>query len=619
MTTGAAGATTSSLAPAAVVVAGAGPVGLMLASELRLAGIDVLVVEQRPTGTTGESRAPGLNARTMEILDQRGMGAAIRAQGKPLSAVMFAGIPMDPHEHDPDWPDGWILPQYETERILAARAIELGADIQWSTAVTGLVQDERGVEVQLRTANGTDVVRGQYLVGCDGGHSAVRKASGIDFPGLAPETWWVVGDLDLTDPPSESQPFGFNDRVGRYQLSRTEPGWFRLNMMRPRPPEDPTQPVTLDEVRATMIEGIGSDHGLRSARWMSRWSDGFRHATSYRNGRVLLAGDAAHTHTPIGGQGLNIGIQDAVNLGWKLAAVLDGHAPDELLDTYHEERWPVAARVLTQSMGQTELVKPGRRREAIRDIFEDLIAVPETTMSVSAELSGLGVRYPLGDTHALLGRRMPNLAVTTAAGATDVFTLQHGARPVVLTFTPERRAAVDAALQGWAAQVDHVAVEYRPDERDASWHVPVFGDVAPFDAVLVRPDGHVAWIAPMSSGLDATALLTAIAHRPMTAPGAGVVEVHPATGRWQICFTTPRGEQRAELDLRRTATGWTGTYNGAPVTGLDVRDSALTFTSRVREPFPAKVTWTGTIDGATITGTAKTSFMTLPFAATKTA
>jgi 2-polyprenyl-6-methoxyphenol hydroxylase-like FAD-dependent oxidoreductase len=613
----ASGASTAPSTSAQVVIAGAGPVGLMLACELRLSGIDVLILEQRPTGTTGESRAPGINARTMELLAQRGLTGQFQQQGKPLSFIVFAGIPMDPHDQDPDWPDGWILPQHETERILSARAIELGVRIHWSAAVTAVEQDEHGVEVRVETPTGVEVVRGAYLVGCDGGRSTVRKATGIEFPGLAPETWWVVGDLDLADPPAESEPFGFNDTVGRYQLSRTEPGWFRFNMMRLTPPEDPSQPVTLDEVRATMIDGIGRDHGLRSARWMSRWSDGFRHATEYRRGRVLLAGDAAHTHTPIGGQGLNIGIQDAVNLGWKLAAVLDGRAPEDLLDTYHEERWPVAERVLTQSMGQTELVKPGRRRQAIRDLFEDLIALPETTRHLSGELSGLSLRYPLGDAHPLLGLRMPNLAITTASGETDVLTLLQDARALVITFTPARSRAVRAALKGWADHADHVTAQYAPDKRDGLWHVPVFGDLPPFDAVLVRPDGHVAWVAPAPLPLDVDGLLAAVTHRPVTEPAPDAAEADPAAGTWQISFTTPRGEQHAELVLHRAAGGWTGTYNGEPVTTPDVQNTTLTFTSRVREPFPTKVRWTGTIDGATITGKAKTSFMTLPFTATR--
>lgn len=605
-------------ATAEVVIAGAGPVGLMLAAELRLAGVDVLVVEKRPTGTTGESRAPGLNARTMEIFAQRGLAGRFQQQGKPLSWVVFAGIPIDPHEQDPNWPDGWILPQYETERILHERAVELGVRFRWGTTVADVRQDEHGVEVDLQAEDRTEVVRGAYLVGCDGARSAVRKASGIEFPGLASESWWVVGDLDLADPPSASEPFGFNDRVGRYQLSRTEPGWFRLNMMRLVPPADPAQPVTLDEVRTTMIDGLGSDHGLRSARWMSRWSDGLRHASTYRRGRVLLAGDAAHTHTPVGGQGLNIGIQDAVNLGWKLAAVLRGDAADDLLDTYHAERWPVAAAVLTQSMGQTELVKPGRRRQAIRQIFEDLLlAVPAAGQHLSGELSGLTLRYPLGDAHPLLGLRMPDLPLTTSAGDTGVFTLLRAARPLVITFTAEADAIVEHALADRRDRVEVVAARHRPGRQGDPWHVPVFGDLPPFDAVHVRPDGYVAWVAPAGQPLDTAALCATIYHRPVADAEPDATGADPAAGTWRITFTTPRGEQQAELVLDASAGGWAGTYNGDPVTGLAVDGAIVAFTARVREPFPTKVRWSGTIDGEVIRGQAKASFITLPFTATR--
>ncbi|WP_063725722.1 FAD-dependent monooxygenase [Cryptosporangium arvum] len=462
----------------------------------------MLVVERRPAGTVGESRAPGINARSLEILAQRGLADTFRAAGKPMPGVLFSGILLDPRSIDPAWPDALILPQHQSERILAERAAELGARFQWSTEVTGIDQDQDGVDVQLLSVNGPERVRAAYLVGCDGGRSTVRTSSGIEFPGLPGETWWVVGDLDLAAPPD--QGFGYNDRVGFYQISRTEPDWIRLSVMRQNPPRDPDQPTTLDEIREAMIHAFGTDYGLRGARWMSRWSDGYRHAATYRAQRVFLAGDAAHIHTPVGGQGLNLGIQDAVNLGWKLAAVLRGDAPDSLLDTYHAERYPVGANALKWSMAQTEVLKPGRRREAVREIFSDLLAAPQATLQLAGGLSGLALRYPLGDYHPLLGRRMPNLALT---GGTDVFTLLHDARPVLIDLGAE---GITDTLAPWADRITHVTAEYRPDEREGLWHVPVFGDIPPFAAALIRPDGYVAWVQPAATPFEPTTLTDAL-------------------------------------------------------------------------------------------------------------
>jgi len=612
-----------------VIIAGAGPVGLMLAAELRLAGINVLVVEQRPAGTIGESRAPGINARTMEIFAQRGLADEFRSRGKELPFVVFAAIPMDPRSVDPDWPAALILPQHETERILLARAEELGARIRWSAAATRVEQDGDGVTLQIETTTGTETVRGTFLVGCDGGRSTIRTSSAIPFPGLAPQTWWVVGDLDLAEPPSAGGAFGNNDRVGYYQVSQTEPNWYRLSLMRQTPPDDPAQPVTLDEIRQTMIEGLGTDHGLRGARWMSRWSDGFHHAERYRDRRVFLAGDAAHTHTPIGGQGLNVGIQDAVNLGWKLAAVLNRDAPDALLDTYHHERWPIAAAALKQSMAQTELVKPGPRRAAIRDVFDSLLTNPTTVLQLSSELSGLGLRYPFGEGHPLLGRRLPNLTLLdartsdahasdeTGPGTTNVFTLLRDGRPLLLDLTGTQTAQ---ALTTHQERVQVVTARYLPQRRDDLWHLPVFGDVAPFDAALVRPDGYVAWIKPAAEPLDADALSAALGYHRTDTPIEQATEragTSPAAGTWDITFTTPSGEQHAELVLRTNGTQWDGTYNHDPLIEAAVRDHTVAFTCKLKSPFPVRVRWIGEIDGNTMSGEAKASFMALPFTATR--
>lgn len=599
-----------------VVIAGAGPVGLMLAAELRLGGIEVLVVERRPAGTVGESRAPGINARSMEVLAQRGMADTFRAAGKPLSGVMFSGILLDPRSIDPDWPDALILPQHQTERILAERAAELGARIRWATEVTGIKQDESGVEVHLLAAGRAEQVRAAYLIGCDGGRSTVRKSSGIAFPGLPGETWWVVGDLDLASPPDHG--FGYNERVGFYQISRSEPEWIRLSVMRQNPPLDPDRPTTLDEIRDAMVYAFGTDYGLRGARWMSRWSDGYRHAATYRDNRVFLAGDAAHIHTPVGGQGLNLGIQDAVNLGWKLAAVLRGDAPDSLLDTYHDERHPAGANALKWSMAQTEVLKPGRRREAVREIFSDLFAAPQATLQLAGGLSGLTLRYPLGEYHPLVGRRIPNLALS---GGTDVFTLLHDARPVLLDLGAD---GITDTLTPWADRIKHVTAEYQPDEREGLWHVPVFGDIPPFEAALLRPDGYVAWIKPAAVPFKPTTLTDALTRWVATADpnptDEGTTDMtNTLDGTWTLTFTTGSGERTALLILTTDGTTVTGTYDGTPLQDGHIDGDELTYTACLTSPFKLKIKCTATVENNTMSGRAKAAMMTIPFAATRAA
>ncbi|MET8878156.1 FAD-dependent monooxygenase [Nocardia sp. NPDC004604] len=496
-----------SVPTAQVAIAGAGPTGLMLACELRLRGIDVVVLERRPVGTVGESRAPGINARSMEIFTQRGLAEKFLSSGKVLPGVLFSGIPMAPHRLDPAWPSALILPQHETERILAARAAELGVRFLWSTAVVNLHQDDTGIEVFLERPQGPASIRADYLIGCDGGHSSVRKISGFPFPGDEPVAFWVVGDVYLDSPPDGNGVFGRNERIGTYQISRAESGLFRLSLMRATPPADRTAPVTLDELREVMRDGLGTDYGLRDARWMSRFSDGFRHVTHYRRGRVFLAGDAAHTHSPIGGQGLNLGIQDAVNLGWKLAAVLDGTAADALLDTYHQERHPIAATVLQLTKAQTALIKPGRQNDALREVVTDILTVPEVCLRLSGILSGLDLRYPLGDTHPLLGRRMPNLPLTTDQGSTDVFSLLHRARPVLIDLRANGSTGIPTP---WTDHVDRVDARLAPTRSSSPWHLPVFGDVPAIDAALVRPDGYVAWVNPATQPIDHHTLTAAL-------------------------------------------------------------------------------------------------------------
>ncbi|MFN6548609.1 FAD-dependent monooxygenase [Mycolicibacterium nivoides] len=484
--------------PQAIVV-GAGPTGLMLACELKMAGVDVLVIEQRQTGTVGESRAPGLQAHTLEIFDQRGLLDRFLQLGRRLPFALFATIPMSPSDHDPDWPGGLILPQHETERILASRANELGVRILWSTTLLGLHQDEQGVAVVIDDGHRWTTMRCEYLVGCDGGRSTVRSSAAIAFPGEDACSHWLVADAHLDNPPDE--PFFRSPRIGTVQITRTEPGWCRLSLLLTSPPVDRAAPVTVDDVRAAMIEGIGTDFGLTTVRWASRFSDAVHQAAHYRVGRVFLAGDAAHTHSPIGGQGLNLGIQDAMNLGWKIAAAIGG-GPDSLLDTYHDERHPVAAAAIALTKAQTALIKPGRQIDAVRAVMTEALATSEVCMTLSARLSGLDIQYCNdANPHPLLGRRAPNLALTTTRGDTFLFDLLHEAEFVLLNLGTTDLTPVSGQC---GARLRYV--QARLQHGNTSWPIPGRGAVTAPKALLIRPDGYIAWLTELEEPVDHRAL-----------------------------------------------------------------------------------------------------------------
>lgn len=473
-----------------IVVVGAGPTGLMLACELKLKGINVALIERRAHGTSGESRAPGINARTMEIFEMRGLAEDFKKLGMILPAVLFAGMPMNPKALDPGWPDALILPQHHTERLLTERATELGVCMYWSAELLHFKQDEDGVDILIQSGGEVESLKVLYVAGCDGGHSVVRRILGISFNGVDPLSHWLVADVELDSPPAKKDSFGRNTKVGTFQVSKVEPGWYRVNIMKITPPIDRSAPVTLEELRQAMIEGLNTDYGLRNARWISRYGDGFRQVERYRHGRVLLLGDAAHTHSPVGGQGLNLGIQDAMNLGWKLALVVTGQASETLLDSFHDERHDVATSVLQLSKAQTALVKPGEQIEALRTLMETMIKVPETTIHLSGVLSGLGVRYANGEgLHPLVGRSISNLGLSLHDGKSDLFQMMRNGRPLFINFNAKKKISLP---EGYQSSID-VITTLSNIEEGLIWRLPVIGNVPALTNLLLRPDGYVAW------------------------------------------------------------------------------------------------------------------------------
>ena len=372
--------------------------------------------------------------------------------------------------------------QSQFEPILAGWVGELGVPILRGREVVGFAQDDTGVDVEL---SGDTSLRAEYLVGCDGGRSLVRKAAGIDFPGLDPSTSWMIAEVEMDEEPE----FGFRrDSVGQHALGRREAG-EPIRVVLTERHVDHTGDPSMDELREALVAVYGTDYGLRSASWISRFTDMTRQAASYRDGRVLLAGDAAHVHPPQGGQGLNTGVQDAVNLGWKLAQVVNETSPESLLDTYHAERHPVGARVLRNTMAQVALGSPDDRHQALRDTMTELLSMDEPRRRIAAMLSGLDIHYDLGEGHPLLGRRMPDLDLHTADGPTRVFTLLHDARPVLLNLGEP--GGFD--ISPWADRVRLVDAKH-----DGVWELPVLGEVAAPPAVLIRPDGHVAWAGDLT-------------------------------------------------------------------------------------------------------------------------
>ena len=463
----------------AVVIVGGGPTGLMLAGELVLAGIDAAIVERRASQDLTGSRAGGLHARTIEVLDQRGIADRFLAQGRVAQVAGFAWIPLDISDFPSRHNYRLGLWQNHIERLLAGWVGELAVPIYRGRAVMGIAQDNTGVHVELA---GGQSLRAGFLVGCDGGRSLVRKAAGIEFSGWDATTSHLIAEVEVAEEPE----WGIRHDVrGIHSLSRLEDGGPVRVLVTEQHLDRASEP-TLRDLSEALVAVYGTDYGIHSPTWISRFTDMARQAVSYRNKRVLVAGDAAHVHYPAGGQGLNIGVQDAVNLGWKLAQVVKGTSPESLLDTYHAERHPVAARVLRNTMAQVALLRRSDdRTKALVDIMSELLSMDEPRKRLGGMMSGLDLRYELGEGHPLLGRRMPDLDVVTAAGPLRIFTLLHDARPVLLNFA----AAGDLDITPWADRVQQVEASYA-----GRWELPVLGAVTAPTAVLIRPDGYVAWV-----------------------------------------------------------------------------------------------------------------------------
>ncbi len=457
-----------------VVIVGAGPTGLMLAGELKLAGIDVVIIERRANQYLDESRAKGLHSRAVEVLDQRGIAERFISEGQQHPSVGFGGVRLDISDFPTRHNYLLGLSQSKFELILADWAKELGVPIMRSHEVTGFTQDDNGVTIEVSDGQS---LRADYLVGCDGGRSLVRKIADIDFPGLDASISYIIAEVKMDEEPK----FGTRPEGGG--IGKAADGESIGVVVGEKAVKHADEP-SMDELREALISTYGTDFGLTSINWISRFSDATRQAASYRNGRVLLAGDAAHIHPPQGGQGLGTGLQDAVNLGWKLAQMVNKTSPESLLDSYHAERHPVGARVLQNTRAQIVMSKPDGQHAALREIMTELLGLDESRKHIVGMLSGLDIHYDLGEGHPLLGRRMPDLDLQTADGPTRMFSLLHDAKAVLLNLGE----ADGFDISAWSNRVRLVTATY-----EGRWELPVLGEVTSLSAVLIRPDGYVAW------------------------------------------------------------------------------------------------------------------------------
>jgi 3-(3-hydroxy-phenyl)propionate hydroxylase len=484
-----------------VVIVGGGPTGMVLAAELALAGVDAAIVERRPTPELVGSRAGGFHSRTLEILDQRGIVERFLAEGQVAQAARFGNMALDLSDFPTRHPYSLGLWQNHIERILLGWVEELGVPIHRGREVTGFGQDDTGVDVLL--AEG-EPLRTRYLVGADGARSVIRRAAGIELVGWDATRTALIAEVEV----NEETPVGPRfDEIGVHGLHVMEDGRTVRVIVHEREIGPATEP-TLADLSEALTAVFGTDFGIHSPTWISRFSDATRQAVAYRAGRVLIAGDAAHIHSPAGGQGIGLGMQDAVNLGWKLAQVVKGVSYVALLDSYQAERHPATARSLKHTMVQSVVQRGDVRMEALRDAVGELLTFDGPRKLFAGILSGLDVAYDLGEGHPLVGRRMPDLDIVTPDGGTRVFTLLHQARPFLLDFGVP--GGID--ITPWADRVRHVEAEYT-----GAWELPVLGEVTGPTALLVRPDGHVAWASDGSQAGLPEALTTWFG--PVSPPG----------------------------------------------------------------------------------------------------
>ncbi|MFI6316879.1 FAD-dependent monooxygenase [Nonomuraea sp. NPDC050556] len=455
-----------------VIIAGCGPTGAMLAAELRLHDVDVLVLDKEPEPTP-HHRIVGLHIRSLELLAMRGLLDRILPHGRQRPAAGFFAAIAKPAPEGLDSAHAYLLgiPQPVVNRLLEEHVIEQGGQVRRGRTVTAFEQDAEGVSVTLA---GGEQLRARYLIGCDGAHSTVRKLLGVAFPGEPARNDTLMGEMQVGVPPEEITPF--SDPRRRFWLRPSGEGVYSV-LVPAAAVSDRTEPPTLDDFRQQLRAFAGTDFGVHSPRWLSRFGDATRVAERYRAGRVLLAGDAAHIHPPIGGQGLNLGIQDAVNLGWKLAAQISGWAPQTLLDTYHTERHPVAEAVLDNTRAQSELLSPEPGPQAVRRLLTELMDFNEVNRHLIEKITATAIRYDLGEGPDLLGRRLPDLPLKQGT----LYTLMRSGRGLLLDRTERLTPGA------WSHRVDHHA------DPTADLDAP---------GVLLRPDGHVAWIGGNQQDLD---------------------------------------------------------------------------------------------------------------------
>lgn len=460
-----------------VTIVGCGPAGMMLGGELALAGVDVAIVERRENQEVEGSRASGLHARSLEILDQRGIADRFIQQGTKHYGAPIAGTVIDTSDLPSRHNYTLALWQEKIEHTLFDWISELGVSVYRRSEAVRFRQDSDHVRLELHDAR---TISSRYLVGCDGGRSGIRKMAGIGFSGHTPTCSSLIFEAEMEG----EAPLGLRyGEHGTSAIGKLEDG-VRLRGVVGEETLTSGDGPSEDDLRAALVAAYGSDFGVHNITWLSRFTDAARLATSYREGRVLLAGDAAHVHSPVGGQGLNIGLQDAFNLGWKLAQVVKGVSPDRLLDTYHAERHPIGAALLQTTLALSGLARGGARAEALRSWVARLIRMDEPRRCYGANISGLDIRYDLGDGHPLLGRRMPDVDLITTEGPRRIFELLHDGRPILLSLG-------GAGMSAKAMRAESVMRVGATCAGICS--LPVVGPVEMPTAILVRPDGHVAW------------------------------------------------------------------------------------------------------------------------------